>query len=83
MTLPKSKEPSEENKSYIRLKAAVTDSLMLMKFKFFCQHCKSYKQISCCIPDRKANGTISCAVYRRYQTFPQLDILIKGHIKQS
>ena len=35
MTLPKSKQLSEENKSYIRLKAVVTDSLMLVKFQFF------------------------------------------------
>lgn len=34
MTLPKSKEPSEENKSYC-LKATISDSLMLVKFKFF------------------------------------------------
>ena len=34
MALPKSKQPSEENKIYIRLKAAITDSLMLVKFNF-------------------------------------------------
>ena len=40
MTLPKSKQPSEENKSYICLKAAVTDSLMLVEFKFFANTAK-------------------------------------------
>ena len=40
MTLPKSKQPSEENKSYICLKAAVTDYLMLVEFKFFANTAK-------------------------------------------
>lgn len=35
MILPKSNQPSEENKSYIYLKAATLDSLMLVKFKIF------------------------------------------------
>ena len=35
MALAKFKQPSKENKSYIRLKAATTDSLMLAKIKFF------------------------------------------------
>ena len=33
MALPKSKQP-KENKIYIYLKAAITDSLMLVKFNF-------------------------------------------------
>ena len=40
MTLPNSKQLSEENKTYIRLKAAITDSLMLVKFKFFANTAK-------------------------------------------
>ena len=35
MILPKSKQPFEENKRYIRLKVAITDSLMLVKFNLF------------------------------------------------
>ena len=31
---------SEENKSYIRLKAAITDSLILVKFEFFANTAK-------------------------------------------
>ena len=40
MTLLKSKQPSEENKSYICLKVALTDSLMLVKFNFFANTAK-------------------------------------------
>ena len=40
MTLPKSKQLSEVNESYICLKATVTDSLMLVKFKFFANTAK-------------------------------------------
>ena len=58
MTLPKSNHSSEENKRHILLKAALTDSLMLVKLKFFCQHCKSSKQIPCWTPDKKANGSL-------------------------
>ena len=34
------KQSSEENKSYTRLKATITDSLMLVKFKFFANTAK-------------------------------------------
>ena len=40
MILPKSNQPSEENKSYIYLKAATLDSLMLVKFKIFANTAK-------------------------------------------
>ena len=35
MSLPKSKQPSSDNKSYTWLQEAITDSLIKMKFKFF------------------------------------------------
>lgn len=40
MILPKSNQPSEENKSYIYVKAATLDSLMLVKFKIFANTAK-------------------------------------------
>ena len=39
MSLPKSKQPSSDNKSYTQLKKAITDLLIKMKFKFFCSIC--------------------------------------------
>ena len=35
MALPKSKQPKKDNKSYHRLKSAINDPLILVKFRFF------------------------------------------------
>ena len=68
MTLPKSKQPSEVNKSYICLKAAITDSLMLVKFKFCAntanvlnKYLVAYQTEKRMVPFR--------AIYIRYHTF--------------
>ena len=41
MSLPKSKQPSSDSKSYTQLKKAITDLLIKMKFKFFAAFAKS------------------------------------------
>ena len=41
MALQKSRQSSEVIKSYIRLKAAIADSLMFVKFKFFANTAKA------------------------------------------
>ena len=84
MTLPKSKQSSSENRSYIRLKASITDSLMLVKFKSFANTGKVVNKFLVAYQTEKPMvKAFSRAVYRRYHAFLQVDVLIKGHIKQS
>ena len=81
LILSKPKQSSEENKSYTRLKVAITNSLMLVKFRFFANTAKVLNKFLIAYQTEKP--MVPFLVNRRHHTVIQLNVLIKGHIKQS
>ena len=89
MTLPKSKQP-EESKSYICLKADITNSLMsdvsqfffFFFFFFFVNTAKVLNKFLVAYQTEKP-VVLFLAQSRNFHEFLQLDVLIDGHIKQS
>ena len=51
MGLPRSKQPKEDNKSYQRLKSAINDPLIPVKFRFFAKTAAELNKFLCTIPN--------------------------------
>ena len=84
MTLPKSKQP-EESKSYICLKADITNSLMSGVSHFFFFFVNTAKVLNKFLVAYQTEKPVVLflAQSRNFYEFLQLNVLINGHIKES